>query len=200
MALYADTLQKLHQGDLDKVAGRLDWVLKLRILQQAMAQRPSLRWDSPEPKLLDHLYSSLDPSEGLYWVYEKAGAIERVASAAQIERFVHEPPEDTRAFARAMLLRLVLDVPDFPATIHRTEITADAKTHYHRRLTEVYYILQCGPEAALELDGRRVAVRPGMCALIRPGVRHRALGPMTVLIVVVPKFDPADEVIAESNE
>jgi mannose-6-phosphate isomerase-like protein (cupin superfamily) len=96
--------------------------------------------------------------------------------------------------------RAFLDVPDFPATIHRTEITADAKTHYHRRLTEVYYVLQSGPEAALELDGRRVAVRPGMCVLIRPGVRHRALGPMTVLIVVVPKFDPTDEVLAESKQ
>lgn len=107
LALYADTLQKLHQGDLDAVAGRLDWVLKLRILERAMAQRPALSWDSPELKLLDHLYSSLDPNEGLYGLYEQAGATEHVASAAQIERFIHEPPEDTRAFSRAMLLRLV---------------------------------------------------------------------------------------------
>ena len=114
LALYADTLQKLHQGDLDAVAGRLDWVLKLRILERAMAQRPSLGWDSPELKLLDHLYSSLDPSEGLYWIYEQAGATERIASAAQIERFIHEPPEDTRAFSRAMLLRLAEPEPDRP--------------------------------------------------------------------------------------
>ena len=49
--------------------------------------------------------------------------------------------------------RAFLDVPDFPATIHRTEITADAKTHYHRRLTEVYYVLQSAPQAALEWTG-----------------------------------------------
>ena len=106
LALYADTLQKLHAGDLDALAPRLDWVLKLRILQRAMAQRPRLGWDSPEIKLLDHLYSSLDPDEGLYWLYEKAGVTESIASAAQIERFVYEPPEDTRAYSRAMLLRL----------------------------------------------------------------------------------------------
>ncbi len=105
LALCADTLQKLHAGDLDAVAPRLDWVLKLRILERAMAQRPRLGWDSPEIKLLDHLYSSLDPDEGLYWLYEKAGLTESVASAAQIERFFYEPPEDTRAYARAMLLR-----------------------------------------------------------------------------------------------
>jgi hypothetical protein len=29
--------------------------------------------------------------------------------------------------------------------------------------------------------------------MIRPGTRHRALGKMKVLIVVYPKFDPADE-------
>jgi len=106
LALYADTLEKLHAGDLDAVAGRLDWVLKLRILQRAMHKRPGLGWDSPEIKLLDHLYSSLDPAEGFYWIYEKAGVTEQVASPAEIERFVHEPPEDTRAYARAILLRL----------------------------------------------------------------------------------------------
>ena len=32
---------------------------------------------------------------------------------------------------------------------------------------------------------------------VRPRVRHRAIGRMTVLIVVFPKFDPDDEVIVE---
>jgi mannose-6-phosphate isomerase-like protein (cupin superfamily) len=91
--------------------------------------------------------------------------------------------------------RAFLEVPDFPATIHRTEITAAAETHYHNRLTEVYYILQCDAGAALVLDGKTIPVKPGMCILIRPGVRHRAVGRMTVLIVVFPKFDPGDEVI-----
>lgn len=89
--------------------------------------------------------------------------------------------------------RAFLEVEDFPATIHRVEITADARRHYHRRLTEVYCILECGEDAALELDDDRVAVTPGMCILIRPGVRHRAVGRMTVLNFVLPKFDPADE-------
>jgi mannose-6-phosphate isomerase-like protein (cupin superfamily) len=93
--------------------------------------------------------------------------------------------------------RAFLDVPDFPATIHRTEINAAAKTHFHNRLTETYYILQCEADAAIFLDGTIFPVRPGMCILIRPGVRHRAIGRMTVLIVVFPKFDPGDEVIVE---
>jgi mannose-6-phosphate isomerase-like protein (cupin superfamily) len=45
----------------------------------------------------------------------------------------------------------------------------------------------------MQLDEDLVPVRPGMCVMIRPGVRHRAIGSMKVLIVVYPKFDPADE-------
>lgn len=91
--------------------------------------------------------------------------------------------------------RAFADVPDYPATIHRTEITGSAKTHYHRRLTETYYVLQCDADAKMELNGKLLPVRPGTCILIRPGVRHRAVGRMTVLIVVLPKFDPTDEVL-----
>lgn len=85
------------------------------------------------------------------------------------------------------------DVAEFPGTIHITEIAADATAHYHRRLTETYYFLECGAGAQMELDGELIPVRAGMCVLIPPGVRHRAVGKMKVLIVVFPKFDPADE-------
>ena len=89
--------------------------------------------------------------------------------------------------------RAFADVADFPGTIHRTSISIDARGHYHRRLSEVYYILECGPEAQMELDGCRLDVAAGQAILIRPGVRHRAIGQMEVLVIVYPKFDPADE-------
>lgn len=89
--------------------------------------------------------------------------------------------------------RAFADVADFPATMHCTEISSDARTHYHRRLTETYYFLECAPGAEMELNGNRVAVSPGMAVIIRPGVRHRAVGRMKVLIFVLPKFDPDDE-------
>ncbi len=89
--------------------------------------------------------------------------------------------------------RAFTEVDDFPGTVHVTEISVDAKRHYHRRLTELYYILECEPNAAIELQGQSIPVHPGMCVLIRPGTRHRAVGRMRVLIVVYPKFDPDDE-------
>jgi len=85
------------------------------------------------------------------------------------------------------------DVEDFPGTIHVTEISSNAQKHYHKRLTETYYFLECEPDARLELDDEILSVHQGMCVLIRPGVRHRAIGQMKVLIVVLPKFDPTDE-------
>ena len=85
------------------------------------------------------------------------------------------------------------DAPDFPATVHVTDISEDAALHYHKRLTETYYFLECGPDARMQLDDDFVPVRPGMCIVIPPGVRHRAVGRMRVVIFVLPKFDPADE-------
>jgi proteasome accessory factor A len=105
LALWEDTLSKLQARDLASLVGRLDWVLKLHVIEHGLRQRSNLDWESPELKVLDLLYGSLDPAEGLYWAYEDSGIVERVVSEAEIERFVHEPPEGTRAWTRAMLLR-----------------------------------------------------------------------------------------------
>lgn len=85
------------------------------------------------------------------------------------------------------------DLPDYPATIHVTDIAEDARLHYHREHTETYFILDCDPDAAIQLDHDVVPLRPGMCVLIPPGVRHRAIGRMRIVNIVIPKFDPADE-------
>jgi len=89
--------------------------------------------------------------------------------------------------------RAFSNVEDFPATVHVTEISVDAQKHYHKTLTETYFFLECGDDAKMELDDEIIPVHPGMSIMIRPGTRHRALGEMKVLIIVLPKFDPADE-------
>ncbi len=89
--------------------------------------------------------------------------------------------------------RAFADVEDYPGTIHVTEISADAQLHYHKRLTETYYFLECDDDARMQLDDEIIPVAAGQCVMIPPGTRHRAVGRMKVLIVVFPKFDPADE-------
>ena len=116
-------------------------------------------------------------------------------SAAEVRRF--ELADLTQILAVdcpcGSARRAFAEIEDFPATIHLTEISADARVHYHKRLTETYYFLDCAAGALMQLDDELVPVRQGMCIVIRPGCRHRAVGTMTVLIVSMPKFDPADE-------
>lgn len=83
------------------------------------------------------------------------------------------------------------DVPGGPATVHLLKIEADARTHYHKRLTEIYVILE--GEGFLELDGKKIAVRPMTSVMIKPGCRHRAIGKLTVINIPIPAFDPHDE-------
>ncbi len=89
--------------------------------------------------------------------------------------------------------RGLMDVPSVPYSLHVTEIHADAKTHYHKTLTETYYVLESEADAYIELNGEPMRVHPNMAVVIHPLTRHRAVGKMRVLIVVTPKFDPADE-------
>jgi hypothetical protein len=107
LALWEDTLTKLAARDWPALVGRLDWVMKMALIQRATAQRPDDQW-AVTAKHIDHQYSCLD-DDGLYLAYERAGAVERLVTDAQIAAAMHEPPADTRAWTRAMLLRTAGD-------------------------------------------------------------------------------------------
>ena len=77
------------------------------------------------------------------------------------------------------------------ATLHLTDISLDARTHYHKKMTEIYLVLE--GEGHMELDGELVPVKPMTAILIKPGCRHRAVGNMRIVNVPVPAFDPQDE-------
>lgn len=89
--------------------------------------------------------------------------------------------------------RAFAENPLSPGTVHVTEIADDARVHYHKEHTETYYILECEKDAKMLLDGEELPIQPGTAILIPPGVRHRAIGKMKIINIVVPKFDPADE-------
>ena len=71
------------------------------------------------------------------------------------------------------------------------QIEADAQVHYHRRMTEIYIVLE--GEGWLELDGEKVPLRPLSAIMIKPGCRHRAIGKLKIINVPIPAFDPEDE-------
>jgi mannose-6-phosphate isomerase-like protein (cupin superfamily) len=77
------------------------------------------------------------------------------------------------------------------ASIHQVDIEEDARTHYHKGMTEIYLVLE--GEGELELDGERIPVKPMTSVMIHPGCRHRAIGKLKIINIAIPKFDPADE-------
>lgn len=91
--------------------------------------------------------------------------------------------------------RAFTEDPEQIASLHVVEVTDDARTHYHKRLTEIYYILEGAGE--MQLDGERYAVQAGDSILIKPDCRHRAIPrpgtTLKVLNVPIPAFDPDDE-------
>jgi mannose-6-phosphate isomerase-like protein (cupin superfamily) len=81
--------------------------------------------------------------------------------------------------------------PDHVASLHLVEIKEDARTHYHKAMTEIYLVLE--GEGSMELDGQIFPVKPMSVIYIKPGCRHRALGKLKIINIPIPSFDPADE-------
>ncbi len=77
------------------------------------------------------------------------------------------------------------------ATIHMVDIQTDSRVHYHKRMTEIYLVLE--GEGFMELDGERIPVKPMTSIFIKPGCRHRAVGKLKIINVPIPAFDPHDE-------
>ncbi len=86
--------------------------------------------------------------------------------------------------------RIITSHDDVVAGFHVTRIR-DAQPHFHRRTTEIYYVLEgCG---RLVVSGSAHELSPGSVAYIPPGCVHSGRGEFTAAIAVLPPFDPADE-------
>ena len=84
------------------------------------------------------------------------------------------------------------DVPENTlATVHLTEISSAARAHFHKKMTEIYVILE--GEGYLEADGEKIPLKPMTSVMIRPGCVHRAVGNLKIINIPMPPFDPADE-------
>jgi mannose-6-phosphate isomerase-like protein (cupin superfamily) len=77
------------------------------------------------------------------------------------------------------------------ATMHIVNVQADSRVHYHKKLTEIYLVLE--GSGRMDLDGEKIPVTPFTAVFIKPGCRHRAVGKMQILNVCIPPFDAKDE-------
>jgi proteasome accessory factor A len=90
--------------DAMQLAGELDWVAKLRLLE-GYRERDGLDWDSPRLQLVDLQYSDVRPEKGLYHRLVSRGAMQTLLVPGAAEAAVNDPPEDTRAYFRGECLR-----------------------------------------------------------------------------------------------
>ena len=81
------------------------------------------------------------------------------------------------------------------ASMHLVEISKESRPHYHKKMTEIYYVLE--GVGHLEIDGDKIPLKPGTSVLIPPNSLHRAVGKLRIINVPIPAFDPADEWFAE---
>jgi proteasome accessory factor A len=105
---WAETAALAREGAVEALARRCDWALKFLVLDRHRG-RKGLSWHSPEMHYLDVLFADLDPEEGLFWRMAAAGQVDAMPDPDEVERFLAEPPDDTRAFFRAHVLRLFGD-------------------------------------------------------------------------------------------
>ena len=104
IACWAQTTELARQGAIEALARRCDWALKFLVLDRHRG-RKGLTWQSPQLQYLDILFSDLDPQEGLFWQMAAAGQVDAMPDPDRVEWFLSEPPDDTRAFLRAQVLR-----------------------------------------------------------------------------------------------
>jgi mannose-6-phosphate isomerase-like protein (cupin superfamily) len=78
---------------------------------------------------------------------------------------------------------------DTAAWVHTVDIDG-SKEHFHKRATEIYYVLE--GQGTIRLDGVDHPIRKGSCVHIPPGVVHGATGRMRVLVVGVPDIAEDD--------
>lgn len=82
-------------------------------------------------------------------------------------------------------IRCLIEEKDLAAAeVHHVKIQ-DAKLHYHKKTDEIYYIIE--GEGKLVLDDDEVEVKKGVVVYVPRGVKHKAVGEMTVLTVCIPR-------------
>nr|WP_158604475.1 depupylase/deamidase Dop [Nocardioides mangrovicus] len=99
---WESVLTRLERDPME-CADELDWVAKLRLLEQ-YRDRDGLEWDDAKLAMIDLQYSDLRPQKGLYHRLVALGRMKRLLEDAEVEQAMHEPPSDTRAYFRGRCL------------------------------------------------------------------------------------------------
>lgn len=91
-----------------------------------------------------------------------------------------EPWPETRGEIRC----LVEEKDQAAAEVHQVRID-NAKLHYHERTDEFYYVI--AGQGTMQLDDEVIELHQGVVVYVPRGVKHKAMGDLTVLTVCIPR-------------
>ncbi|MCX7800294.1 MAG: proteasome accessory factor PafA2 family protein [Fimbriimonadales bacterium] len=91
------------------LADRLDWVAKRRILEQYI-EAEGATWSDDALHSVDLEYHNIDPEKSLFHAFAESYGVRRLVSEQDIVRAMDAAPCDTRAAARAELIRRLLSL------------------------------------------------------------------------------------------
>jgi len=102
-----------------------------------------------------------------------------------LAKFLRRDPVEVTPWAETcgQIRPLVEERDAAAAEVHQVEID-DAKMHYHAHTDEIYYII--AGAGTMVLDDERIDVHPGVVVYVPRGVKHKAIGKLTVLLVCIP--------------
>lgn len=98
---------------------------------------------------------------------------------------IRRDPADVEPWAETCgNIRCLIEASDGAAgEVHRVEIE-DARLHYHERTDEFYYVID--GQGKMILDENEIELHTGVVVYIPRGVKHKAIGKLTVLTVCIP--------------
>ena len=107
LARWESVLTRL-ETDPMLCARELDWVAKLRLLEQ-YRERDGLEWHDAKLHAIDLQYADVRPDKGLYHRLVRLGRIDRLLNDEEVVAAMHLPPVDTRAYFRGRCLEKYAD-------------------------------------------------------------------------------------------
>src|ERR1700729_3976946 len=102
--MWERALSAIETGNLDLIAREIDWVTKYQLIERYRA-RHDLPLSSPRGARLDLAYHDVHRGRGLYYLLQRAGAVERAARDIDIFEAKSVPPQTTRAKLRGEFIR-----------------------------------------------------------------------------------------------
>jgi proteasome accessory factor A len=91
LEMWERALGAIETGDLDQIAREVDWVTKYQLIERYRA-RHDLPLSSPRVAQLDLAYHDVHRGRGLYYLLQRAGAVERAVRDLDIFQAKSVPP------------------------------------------------------------------------------------------------------------